>query len=69
MRRYCKVILAHGGSMDGVWVGFNQIAGDMPDVPIKAIRRSLADGQERLVENEGDAYRLLESGMKLAVLP
>jgi len=67
-RRIARVILAEGGAVDGVWTAFEQIAAALPDDSLKALRRSLESGTERLWEAKADAYRLLDNGMKLSAL-
>jgi hypothetical protein len=67
-KRYCEVLLAAGGAPEGVWIPLAQIAEEMPGVTMKALVRSLETGIESLVENQGEEYRLLENGLKLALL-
>ena len=68
-RRICEVILARGGSLNGVWVGYAQIAPELPDVSDQDLLKSLRSAVERLIEVDGDTYRLLEGGVKLLANP
>jgi len=68
-KRFCDVLLAAGGGPGGIWVLYESIAAEMPEEAHDDLLKSLRGARERLVEQDGDAWRLLEDGLKLAQAP
>lgn len=64
-KRFCRTISDLGGKPNGAWVVFELIAADLPDISEADLRKSLLLAVERLIETDGDAYRLLPAGAAL----
>lgn len=65
-REIARFLRAEGATPTGSYVTFQEIFAALPTADQASLKGSLEDGRNRFFEQEGDAWRLTETGMGLS---